>query len=219
MPPPGDGRVSAIVVAGGASRRMGGVDKVALTAGGTTLLDRVLEAARPLCHRLVAVGPSRPTAVAGVRFVRERSPGGGPAPAVLAGLDLLDTETTALVLAADLPLLTTVGLAALLAALDSDPDHLAAAAGNRGGAANPLLAAYRCTALRTAADLGVGPGTPAVRLLPEATVVVDLGRTSTLNVNRPADLERAASLLSSGRALTKPRPSPGERADIDRISI
>ena len=201
MPRPGDGRVSAIVVAGGASRRMGGVDKVALTARGTSLLDRVLSAARPLCHRLVAVGPSRATEVDGVRFVRERSPGGGPAPAVLAGLELLDTETTALVLAADLPLLTTVGLATLLAALDSDPGHLAAAARNGGGAPNPLLAAYRCEALRAAAELGVGPGTPAVRLLPEATVIVDLGDRSTLNVNRPADLERAASLLASDRAL------------------
>lgn len=198
MAPPGNGRVGAIVVAGGASRRMGGVDKAALRAGGTTLLDRVLHAARPLCHLLVVVGPSRPTAVAGVRFTREQSPGGGPAPAVLAGLELLGEETTTLVLAADLPLLTTDGLTTLLTALEADPGRLAAAARNGGGAPNPLLAAYRCTALRAAADLGVGPGTPAVRLLPEATVVVDLGDRPTLNVNRPADLERAASVLSSG---------------------
>ena len=61
--------VAGIILAGGAGRRMGGVDKAALVVGGVTLLDRVLTAARPVCDWLVVVGPARPTGVAGVTFV------------------------------------------------------------------------------------------------------------------------------------------------------
>jgi molybdopterin-guanine dinucleotide biosynthesis protein A len=78
--------IAGLVLAGGAGRRMGGVDKAALSVGGVTLLDRVLGAARPVCDRLLVVGPDRPTAVDGVRFVQEAEPGGGPVPAVAAGL-------------------------------------------------------------------------------------------------------------------------------------
>ncbi|MDQ4090592.1 MAG: nucleotidyltransferase family protein, partial [Actinomycetota bacterium] len=78
--------IAGIVLAGGAGRRMGGVDKAALVVGGVPLLDRVLGAARPVCDRLVVVGPERPTEVAGVTFVREDPPGGGPVPGVAAGL-------------------------------------------------------------------------------------------------------------------------------------
>ncbi|MDQ2826873.1 MAG: nucleotidyltransferase family protein, partial [Actinomycetota bacterium] len=45
---------------------MGGVDKASLPVGGVPLLDRVLAAARPVCDRLVVVGPARPTTVPGV---------------------------------------------------------------------------------------------------------------------------------------------------------
>ena len=75
--------IGGIVLAGGAGRRMGGVDKAALVVGGMTLLDRVLAAALPLCDDLVVIGPARPAAV---RYVTEDVPGGGPVPAVAAGL-------------------------------------------------------------------------------------------------------------------------------------
>ena len=65
---------------------MGGRDKLVLDVGGHGLLDRVLSAARPLCDPLVVVGPARPTRVSAVRFLQEDHPGGGPVPAVFAGL-------------------------------------------------------------------------------------------------------------------------------------
>lgn len=171
---------------------MGGADKALLEVAGATLLDRVLAAARPLCDVLVVVGPLRPTSVPAVEFVVEEEPGGGPAAAVAAGLGVLGTCDVVLVLAVDLPLLTTMHLSALLAALEP-PQVEAAAAGDQKGA-NPLLAAYRAPALaRRAAALS--PGDPARRLLPPATVTVDVGPAS-LNVNRPEDLAAASDLLA-----------------------
>lgn len=191
--------IAGIVLAGGAGRRMGGVDKAALHVGGIPLLDRVLAAARPVCARLVVVGPTRPTAVAGVEFVVEEQPGGGPVPAVTAGLALVGTCDVVVVVAADLPLLTDAHLRQLVVELDS-PGVDASAADHRGSP-NPLLAAYRAAVLGSrAADLGAG--CPAAGLLPPATVVVDLG-PATLNVNRPQDLA-AAELMVRDSA-----PPPG----------
>lgn len=184
--------IGAIVPAGGAGRRMGGVDKAALLVGGIPLLDRVLAAARPVCDRLVVVGPKRPTSVPDVEFVVEEEPGGGPVPAVLAGLAVTGDCDVILVLAGDLPLLSEADLRRLLGRLDAPEVDAAAAA--HGDTLNPLLAAYRATVLRsTAAGLPTA-GTPAGRLLPPATLVVDLGR-ATLNVNRAEDLAAAEAVI------------------------
>ena len=177
---------------------MGGVDKAALRVAGTTLLDRVLLAAEPLCDRLVVVGPARETEVGDVLFVTEGEPGGGPAPAVLAGVDAAPDCDTAFVLAVDLPLLRTAHLRRLLEALQ-DPGVEAAAAAASGDPGkrrpNPVLAVYGVASLRArAAKRGVGPGSPAGALLPASTVAVDLG-PGAVNVNEPDDL-LAAELLS-----------------------
>lgn len=186
-------RVAGVVLAGGAGRRMGGVDKAALRVAGVTLLDRVLGAAAPVCDHLVVVGPVRTTQEGEVAFVTEPEPGGGPAPAVLAGVDAAPDCDTALVMATDLPLLTTSHLLRLLVALQAPRAEAAAAADRRGP--NPLLAAYGVVALcERAAAAGLGPGSPASALLPTSPTTVDLG-AATVNVNRPEDLA-AAELLA-----------------------
>ena len=161
---------------------MGGVDKALLRVGGITLLDRVLNAARPVCHSLMVVGPRRPS---DVTFVQEPEPGGGPVPAVQAALAVMPPSDVVLVLATDLPLLTTAHLEQLLAALDADA---VAAQGP-----NPLLAAYRRDALAARAAV-LGRGERAAALLPREVAIVDLGG-ATFNVNRPEDLEAAELLV------------------------
>jgi molybdopterin-guanine dinucleotide biosynthesis protein A len=169
---------------------MGGVDKAALVVGGVTLLDRVLAAARPVCDDLVVVGPPRRPAV---RYVTEEVPGGGPVPAVAAGLAGLAAGCdVVVVLAVDLPLLRADHLRRLVDALD-EPGVEAAAADDLGGP-NPLLAAYRAAPLR-ARVAALVPGARAARLLPGHVTTVDLG-PATLNVNRPEDLAAAEELLS-----------------------
>ena len=197
--------VAGVVLAGGASRRMGGLDKAALQVGGITLLDRVLAAARPVCDPLVVVGPVRATDVAGVAFVSEAVPGGGPVPAILAGVEAAGPECdVVLVLAVDLPLLTTGHLRRLIAALDDAGAGAAASAEEDGP--NPLLAAYRVSDLSArAAGLDLGPGAPARRLLPGDPLVVELG-PAALNVNRPDD--RAAAEIRGANDKQPPRSAP-----------
>lgn len=119
----------AVVLAGGAATRLGGVDKPALPVGGRTLLDRVLQAAGSAERRIV-VGPQRPTE-APVTWCREQPPGGGPAAAVAAALPLVRAPWVAL-LAGDLPFVRGGDLVALRAgALGHDGAVLVDDAGAR----------------------------------------------------------------------------------------
>ncbi|MGI9023095.1 MAG: molybdenum cofactor guanylyltransferase [Acidimicrobiales bacterium] len=211
--PGGPSRFAAVVVAGGSARRMGGIDKLALDVGGRPILDHVLAAARPLCETVVVVGPARATGVPDVAFTVEAEPGGGPVPAVAAGLAAvattmsIDDDTAVAVLAADLPLLTTAHVALLFEAL-ADPSARAAAAVDDEGRPHPLLAVHRSMALQAClTELAAVPagmagspalsGLPATRLLPADVVTVALGPAATLNVNRPADLDRARHLIGA----------------------
>jgi molybdopterin-guanine dinucleotide biosynthesis protein A len=157
----------AVVLAGGAARRLGGADKPAVSVGGRMLLDRVLAACAG-AGSTVVVGPRRPTARP-VRWTREDPPGGGPLPALAAGLAALGgtgaagaapgTADVVLVLAADLPFLSADTVAALLGALSVGPtagepaghevtDGEGVVLTDTGGRDQPLAGAYRVEPLR-----------------------------------------------------------------------
>ncbi|MGW0967590.1 NTP transferase domain-containing protein [Streptomyces sp. NPDC002516] len=97
-----DAGYDAVVLAGGAARRLGGEDKPGVRVGGRTLLDRVLAACADATRTVVVAGP-RPTARP-VEWAREDPPGGGPLAALDAGLRLTEAPHV-LVLSADLPFL------------------------------------------------------------------------------------------------------------------
>ncbi|GAA1922692.1 NTP transferase domain-containing protein [Streptomyces sodiiphilus] len=153
------------MLAGGAARRLGGADKPSLRVGGRTLLDRVLAGCAG-ASRTVVVGPRRPTCRP-VTWAREEPPGGGPLPALHAGLRHV-TEPLVLVLAADLPFLgreTAGGLLELPAGAE------AAVLTDTEGRDQPLTAAYRTEPLRRelallAAEYGRLVGLPLRLLLP-----------------------------------------------------
>lgn len=92
----------AVILAGGAGRRLGGVDKPALAPAGARLVDVAISAAGG-AQRRVVVGPPRPLP-AGVWREQEHPPGGGPSAALTAGLTRVTAPYVA-VLAADLPFL------------------------------------------------------------------------------------------------------------------
>ncbi|GIH13157.1 molybdenum cofactor guanylyltransferase [Rugosimonospora africana] len=94
---------AAVILAGGAARRFGGVDKPMLTVRGRPMLHRVLDAVPDAVDRIV-VGPPTLDVPDGVRRVREEPPGGGPVAAAAAGLAAVTADTVVL-LAADLPFL------------------------------------------------------------------------------------------------------------------
>ncbi|MEU4378572.1 molybdenum cofactor guanylyltransferase [Micromonospora echinofusca] len=140
---------AAVVLAGGAARRMGGVDKPARTVGGLPMRERVLAAVADAAPRIL-VGPPGPVP-AGVRLTREDPPGGGPVAASAAGLALLDPGTPVVaLLAADLPLLTRAAVGELLDHLDAG--HDGACYVDADGRRQTLCGVWRVAPLRAALD-------------------------------------------------------------------
>ncbi|MEV0427662.1 NTP transferase domain-containing protein [Micromonospora sp. NPDC050495] len=141
---------AAIVLSGGAARRMGGVDKPARPVGGRPMLHRVLAAVADAAPRIV-VGPAD-LVPGGVRATRERPAGGGPVAATAAGLALLDPGVgTVALLAGDLPLLTPAAVADLLAALDGSAADGACYVDD-DGRRQQLCGVWRVAGLRSAVD-------------------------------------------------------------------
>ncbi|MFE0415215.1 NTP transferase domain-containing protein [Streptomyces tendae] len=167
--PTGPGRAGydAVVLAGGAARRLGGVDKPGLRVGGRALLDRVLAACAGAGTTVVVAEP-RPTARP-VTWAREDPPGGGPLAALAAGLRHTAAEHV-VVVSADLPFLAAATVERLLAALAaSDADG--ALLTDADGRDQPLVAAYRAPALRRelaalARDRAARDGRPDLTGLP-----------------------------------------------------
>lgn len=182
----------AVVLAGGAARRMGGVDKPGLLVGAVSLLDRVLAAVDDAAATIV-VGPPRP-ALRPVCWAREFPPGGGPAAALAAGLALVRAPAVA-VLAADLPFLSPAVLADLRqAAVGADGALLVDDAGRD----QPLCGVWSTARLRAAiAVVGEPAGLPLRRLLAALTprrlpVAVPPGLPPPwLDCDDAADLNRA----------------------------
>jgi molybdopterin-guanine dinucleotide biosynthesis protein A len=143
----------AIVLAGGASRRLGGADKAEVEVGGRRLIDRAVESVRD-ARRVVVVGPERPVPYP-VTWVRERPPEAGPAHAVAAGLEEVRRQIV-VVLAVDLPL---VGSALVARLVDAVGTGDGAVCTDDHGRDQMLLAAYRTTSLRARLGaLGATPG-------------------------------------------------------------
>lgn len=158
----------AVVLAGGAARRLGGADKPGLEVAGRPLLDRVLEACEGAVDTVV-VGPRRTTGRP-VLWAREDPPGGGPLPALAAGLARAGSDTV-LVFAADMPFLTRTTADALRESLRQERDADGVVLTDPSGRDQPLAAAYRTEALRRglaliATEHGTLAGLP-LRLLTE----------------------------------------------------
>ncbi|MEU0664644.1 NTP transferase domain-containing protein [Streptomyces lavendulocolor] len=133
-----------VVLAGGAARRLGGVDKPGVSIGGRTLLDRVLGAC-PDAGRAVVVGGRRATARP-VVWAREEPPGGGPLAALAAGVRHVEADTV-VVLGGDLPFLRDGGVRQLADALTAG-DAEGVLSVDADGRDQPLVAAYRTEPLR-----------------------------------------------------------------------
>jgi molybdopterin-guanine dinucleotide biosynthesis protein A len=135
----------AVILAGGRSARLGGADKALVSFDGSTLLERAVDAARD-AERTVAVGPHRQLRLRfPVTWVQEDPPGGGPVPALAAGLAVAESELV-LVLAVDHPLVTRQHVATLAESVSGD----GAVALDRDGRTQPLVAVYRKAALGAA---------------------------------------------------------------------
>lgn len=135
----------AVVLAGGAGRRLAGVDKPALEIGDRSMLAHVLGAVAGAQRRIV-VGPRREIDEH-VRWCREDPPGAGPVAALAAALPLTIHDIV-VVLAADLPWVAPAVPLLIAAAAGSD---VAALADSRGRI-NFLAAAWRRDSLQRALE-------------------------------------------------------------------
>jgi molybdopterin molybdotransferase len=190
-----DRPLRAIVLAGGASRRLG-VDKPEERVGGRRLLDIALAAVGG-ADAVVVVGPQRDVPNE-VTVVREDPPGCGPVPALTAGLAALpDGPADVAVLAADLPRITPEIVAALASARGEAPVALAV---DDSGRAQYLTAVWDSAGL--AAALAAAPS--RVRdLLPCTAVTVSVGDVT--DVDTPEQLAAARAYAASGMR----RPATG----------
>jgi len=162
----------AIVLAGGAARRLGGADKPGVRVGGRALLDRVLAACAG-ARTTVVVADRRDTARP-VVWAREEPPGGGPVAALDAGL----RRTTAgqvVVLSADLPFLEEGTVRRLLAALAAPVGAGAGAAPGTGGHSGTAGTQAAPPATRHARGTGGRAGTAQGSAVPDGAVLTDPG--------------------------------------------
>lgn len=110
-----DARLAAVILAGGTAVRLGGADKASIEYAGRTFLEHAL-AAVAAAGEVVVVGAQVPTSRPAT-FVREDPPLGGPVAGLLAGRRALAAEPeTLLVVAVDMPRVTAMTVARLLAA-------------------------------------------------------------------------------------------------------
>lgn len=180
--------VSGLLLAGGASTRMGR-DKAELPYRGGSLLQYQCGKLRALgIDDIVVAGP--PREARGVRFVSDRYPRRGPLSGLHAGL-LAIRNPAALVLSVDTPLVPAALLERLLAA-HRGPVTLAA----RDGRPEPLIGVYD-REVAGACERVLKEGGGAVRALLEVTgfqAVEEIGDPAwMLNCNTPQDYARLLS--------------------------
>jgi len=178
-----DRGVSALILAGGQGRRFGG-DKLAAEWRGRTLLDRVIATCTDVSDDVLILGPYVGNQQVsqidrGIRSLSDAQPSAGPLLALLDGLSLA-IHPRCLVVAADMPALSTSIAETLLADLALNPSRPLVAL-KADGRAQPVPAALRVAgALRYLAPLaaqgerrlGALIGIPGTRLIPIEELVV-----------------------------------------------
>ncbi len=201
-----DSLAGVIILAGGASRRMGR-NKLLLQRDGVSLIGIVVQGvhrqlfARASSVPMIVVGPQPsegtiPTAGFEVVFTREEPPGGGPLAALAAGIAEIGqspgADSVVIVLAGDAPL----GPDAMSLLLDTvaaiGADHDAVLLADAQGRLQPLCAAYRLHPLRQALDaLGDTSGLRMDDLLEQLAVArVTDTVDAALDIDTPDDADR-----------------------------
>jgi molybdopterin-guanine dinucleotide biosynthesis protein A len=189
----------AAILAGGQARRFDGRDKSALPINGTRLLNHQLAALRPLSSRIVIIGGAPERFVdAGVMVVPDAVPGIGPLGGLYTALE--GASERVIVLACDLPFVTTSFLAYLL----RTGGECDATVPRTADGLHPLCASYAQRAapkIRQLIDEGVRQvrealGTLRVHIVEgEALAAFDRDGRLLHNINTPDDYARAVALI------------------------
>ncbi len=202
-------KVAGIILAGGLSRRMGGGDKALLALGGRTILDHVIERARPQVSHLAlnANGDAARFARFGLPVIADVIEGhAGPLAGVLTGLEWAAAEhpdcAWVASFASDAPFLSPDLVARLLAAVEQDGADMACA--SSAGRHHPVFGLWP---VALAGDLRHALIEEALRKVDLWTARYSLAVADFeaepldpfFNANRPEDLARAEALLATQR--------------------
>jgi molybdopterin-guanine dinucleotide biosynthesis protein A len=194
---PGDsspGDLTGIILAGGASRRMGRRNKAFLELDSRPLIEIVVGRVQSVCVEvLIVAGDTSPYADLGVPLVEDRFRGVGVLGGLHAGLEAASHEL-ALVVGCDMPFLNP-GLLRTFAGWAEGYDVTIL---RQGEQVEPLHAAYRRTCL-PAIEAAINAGErrivsffPHVRvrhITPAEIASIDPDLRSFRNINRPEDWE------------------------------
>ena len=202
MPP----KVAGVVLAGGLSRRMGGGDKALLSLGGRSILDHVIERARPQVSSLAlnANGDAARFARFGLPVIADVVEGyAGPLAGVLTGLEWAAAEhpdcAWVASFASDAPFLSVDLVARLLAAIEKDGADLACA--SSAGRHHPVFGLWPVALVD---DLRHTVIDDSIRKVDAWTARYSLAVADFevepfdpfFNTNRPEDLAEAETLLA-----------------------
>lgn len=195
-----------MLLAGGASRRLGGISKGLETIGNKRVVDRVVAALRPIAPdlRLVANDPDAVHWLPGVAVLADIHVGGGG----LAGVEAaLDGGRDALVVAWDMPFVTTPLLALLLDAARRHDADVALPESDSPYGVEPFCAFYSWRARAPLARFFAEGGgaarnflgrLPGVHRVPISEVArVGDPRRLFFSINTPDDLQRARAMMAS----------------------
>lgn len=203
--------ISAIILAGGESRRLG-TKKHLLQFGGKTLVQIIIERLANVSDDVMVVTSAQEVLeldVSGARVIADQIPGRGPLSGLHAGL-LAATSDRALLVACDMPFLSVP----LLRHLSQPWPNTDAVAPEITGNVEPLLAVYSRSCLPAVEDL-LTIDRASMRdllqrvdtyLIPEEEVrSFDPSGLSWFNLNTQEDVDRARYLGRKCRPLTELR--------------
>ncbi len=200
--------VQGVVLAGGASRRMGR-DKAALPLGGEPLLRRAVGRLRRALAEVIVVGaPALASLVPDTRVIADDLPGRGPLGGLVTALRAIEEENEggaewALLVACDMPFTQPALLREIARLALSSPDADVIAICGARGEMEPLHAAYRRACLPVAlahlasddASLRGLLATLRVReVVPRDARRLDPAGLSPFNANTPDEWRRALRL-------------------------
>jgi len=194
--------VTAVIFAGGMGTRLGGVKKALIEVGDTPVVQRVLDAVRPLADETLLVDNDDSLAHLGARIVPDAETRAGPLTALYSGLSAA-TTSLCLVVACDMPFLNRELLEWLIG-LASDADVVMPTI---DGQMDPMHAVYRRESCLIAIDRALRGGQKRmiaylgdvrVREVTEPELrALDPELRSFFNINTPEDLDQARVLASS----------------------
>ncbi|OQX62204.1 MAG: hypothetical protein B5M56_07160 [Desulfococcus sp. 4484_241] len=198
--------VTGVILAGGESRRFGGVNKAFQRLGGVTMMDRVYAAVKSVCGKVVIVTNSPLDYLRwDAALVTDKFGFRGSLVGIHAGLAVAEGDY-AFVTACDTPFLKKGVIEMVTGSIDDSIDIVVP---EKGKWVEPLCAVYSKRCLKVIEEqLGRGElviksiyGKLRVKKISEKQIrTVDPCLVSFVNVNTKQELETAESLLASGNS-------------------